>query len=66
MTISDKRMDELIQRAKQAATIGVGGGNGSPYREVFNEEAYKATLTTLVDVELLAARAKSSTPATEP
>ena len=50
-TISDARMDELIQRAKTAATRGFGGGDGSNYREVFSDEVYQSTLRTLVEVE---------------
>jgi len=49
--ISDTRMDELIQKAKGAATRGIGGGDGSPYREVFSDEVYQSTLRTLVELE---------------
>lgn len=50
--ISDERMDQIIQRAKDAATRGVGGGDGTPYREIFSDEVYKATLTALIELEI--------------
>lgn len=46
--ISDARMDQLIQRAKNAATRGVGGGDDSSYREEFHSEVFRSTLEQLV------------------
>lgn len=51
MSISDQRMAEIIRQARNAATTGVGGGDGSLYRETFSAEAYKATLNALVEIE---------------
>lgn len=41
-------MDELIRRAKAAATRGIGGGDGSSYYEVFSDSVYAATLEALI------------------
>jgi hypothetical protein len=46
--ISDERLDGLIQQARHAATKGFGGGDGAPYREVFYESVYAATLVALI------------------
>lgn len=51
--IPDKRMDELIARANQAATRTTGGGDGSPLREHFSEDVFRATLEQLVANERL-------------
>jgi hypothetical protein len=48
MSISDKRMDELIQQARNAATISAGGGDGTPYREQFSVGVYQSTLAALI------------------
>ncbi len=46
--IIEMKMDDLIMRARKAATFGTGGGDGSPYREGFSSEIYKATLEALI------------------
>lgn len=51
LTISDERMDQLIRRARNAASRTTGGGDGSPLREHFSDEVYKATLSALIEVE---------------
>lgn len=51
--ISDERMRELIQQAKDAATVHdfTPCGMGLSPRVGFSNEVYKATLSTLVEVE---------------
>lgn len=51
--ISDERMKELIQQAKDAATIHdfTPCGMGLSPRAVFSNEVYKCTLATLVELE---------------
>lgn len=46
--ITDKRMDELIERAKAAASRTEGGGDGSSLSYFFDSEVFRITLEHLI------------------
>lgn len=56
--ISDSRMDEIVRRARNAATKGYGGGDGTAYYEVFSDDIYKSTLAALIANEADGAETK--------
>ena len=50
--ITAERMNDLIRRAKNAATVTSGGGDGTAIRQQFSESVYKATLDALIAQEV--------------